>query len=376
MKTVFTLLAIFLFLHVDAQTQNKAGMLDSSFGVDGKVVTSPPKYTLQCSAVAPQSDGSIIATGTINFEGFFAVKYSSNGILDSSFGINGLASINKTGEALSMAVQPDNKILVGGYYAYMFSPYYVSIARFNANGTIDSSFGNNGNLFISGEMRCVAIAVQSDKKILIEGSDDKENVLTMRLLENGKIDSTFGINGVAPSFYGTGNTIAIQKDNKIVVGGRTDIRLFFARYNTNGGFDSSFGTAGKIFYDFATGPDIINDLVLQPDGKIVAIGATSSYWGDTINEIVLRCLPDGSLDQSFGDAGLNKQNFANQQSLRSVVLQKDGKIITCGGINLTLHTGGFLLKRYSANGLLDSTFGNNGYTTTTFDSINDAHSVF
>ncbi|MEP6467027.1 MAG: T9SS type A sorting domain-containing protein [Parafilimonas sp.] len=371
-----TILCSFIFLLIGVCLTAQPGTLDSSFGVNGKVKTSPLKYSLQCSAVAPQSDGSIIATGTINSMGFFATKYSSNGIIDSSFGINGLVSINKIGEALSMAIQPDNKILVGGYYAYMFSPYYVSIARFNANGTIDSSFGNNGNLFISGETRCTAIALQSDNKILIEGDDNKQNVLTMRLFPNGKIDSTFGINGVAPNFYGLGNTIAIQKDGKIVIGGRTDTRLFFARYSTNGTFDSSFGTDGRIFYDFATGPDIVHDLVLQADNKIVAIASTSSYWGDTINQVVLRCMQDGSLDQSFGDGGLNKQNFANQQDLRSVVLQKDGKIIICGSISLTANTGGFLLKRYSTNGLPDSTFGNNGFTTTAFDTITTAFSVF
>ncbi|MBV9962184.1 MAG: T9SS type A sorting domain-containing protein [Parafilimonas sp.] len=376
MKIVFTLSAFLLLFTINAQSQNKAGTPDSSFGVNGKVTTSWPKYSLQCSAAAPQNDGSIIATGTTN-TGFFAIKYSANGAIDQSFGINGFTSTNKIlGEALSMAIQPDDKILVGGYYAYMFSPYYVSMARFNANGTIDSTFGNNGILFISGETRCTAIAIQPDKKILIEGDDNKQNALTMRLLPNGIIDSTFGINGVAPSFYGLGNTIAIQKDGKIVAGGRTDIRLFFIRYNTNGHFDSSFGTAGKIFYDFATGPDIINDLALQTDGKIVAIGSTSSYWGDTINEIVLRCLPDGSLDQNFGKGGLISQNFSNQQSLRSIALQKDGKLITCGSIGLTANTSGFLLKRYTTNGFPDSTFGNNGYITTKFDSINVAYSVF
>ena len=373
MKTAFTLFIVCLFSYSSIA---QPGTLDSSFGVNGKVITSRPKYSLQCSGVASQNDGSIIATGTTN-SGFFAIKYSANGVIDSSFGINGFASTNKIlGEALSMAIQPDNKILIGGYYANMFSPYYLSIARFNSNGTIDSSFGNSGSLFISGETKCVAFAIQPDKRILIEGSDNKQNVLTMRLLPNGVIDSSFGINGVAPNFYGTGNTIAIQKDSKIVVGGRTDIRLFFARYNINGSYDSSFGTSGKIFYDFAAGSDIINDLVLQPDGKIVAIGTTSSYWGDTINDIVLRCLPDGSLDQSFGDAGLSKQNSINKPILRSVELQKDDKIVIGGSIGITANTVSFLLERYATNGVLDSTFGTNGYATTTFDSINVAYSVF
>ncbi|HEY2726039.1 MAG TPA: T9SS type A sorting domain-containing protein, partial [Parafilimonas sp.] len=280
-------------------------------------------------------------------------------------------------EAQTMLIQPDNKILVAGYYDEMFEPYNVSIVRFNANGTIDSGFGRNGKILSTAGMQARAIALQPDGKILIEGDGNKYNALTLRYLSDGTPDVTFGQNGAVSTDFGGsnsgGNTIAVQPDGKIVTAGQALHALFFGRYNTNGSLDQSFGTNGKALYSFSTGVNIVQHLVLQPDGKIVAVGTAASYLPDTLNGIVLRCLPDGSLDESFGNAGLIIRQSAD---LRSVVLQKDAKIVTCGSIGLTANSGGFLLERYATDGSLDSTFGNNGYTTTTFDSINAAYSVF
>ncbi|MEP6466778.1 MAG: T9SS type A sorting domain-containing protein [Parafilimonas sp.] len=378
MKLYFTICSVFFFLMLQAQQINKAGTLDKSFGVDGKVLTSSDLYPLQCTAVSLQSDGSIIATGSTIEMSFFAMKYSAEGFIDSSFGIKGIASIDGMGEAYTMAIQPDDKILVAGYYAEMFEPYNVSIARFNADGTPDLSFGQNGKVLSSLGDRATAIGLQQDGKILITGAH-KGMALIMRFLENGMPDITFGTNGVVENFFGSGtcvgNTIAVQPDGKIVIGGQANQLLFFGRYNTDGNLDESFGSSGKILYDFGTGTDAISDLVLQTDGKIVAVGSSNSYYNDTANSIILRCLPDGSLDKNFGNSGLNNINLGTSR-VRSLVLQQDGKIVIGGSGSVNADIGGFLVGRYTTNGMPDSAFGNNGFQTTTFDSVNVGYSVF
>ncbi len=373
MKLTFTLIVLCFSLELMAQ---KAGTFDSSFGVDGKALT----LSLYCIGVAGQTDGSIIAAGNIWSEdsvGFFAIKYTHDGAIDTSFGINGRAYYSdNAGYAIAMAVQPDNKILVAGYHQEMFEPWYVSIVRFNADGTTDSSFGNNGNV-ISDPGRVYALAVQPDGKILAEGNDF-EKVLTMRFLPDGTPDETFGINGKVENNFsngGIGYTIAVQPDSKIVIGGRTGTSPFLARYTSSGTLDQSFGSAGKVIYSLSNAD--ITDLTLQVDGKIVAVGSISLMLGDTLNSIVLRSMPDGTLDTGFGDSGINEHKFKTRSGLRSVVLQKDGKIVACGSItDLTGKVVHFLLERYTANGILDSSFINGGYQITTLDYIDAPYSVF
>ena len=293
MKIIFTLIVLFFSVELMAQ---KAGTLDSSFGTNGKVVTSSPDYYLQCIGTAPQSDGSIIAAGGTDTLGFFAVKYNPGGKIDSSFGINGFAAIYRAGYVSKMAVQPDDKILVAGYYAHMFGPYHIAVARFTANGSIDSTFGTNGLDVINIGNYPTAMAVQPDGKILIEGHD-LINALSMRLLPDGTFDSSFGTDGVVETAFSTGYSdiysIAIQPEGKIVVGGTTNTRLFFGRYNANGTLDESFGSSGSVSYQFATGGSGVTSLILQPDGKIVAVGNTFSYFQDTIQTLILRTMPDG-----------------------------------------------------------------------------------
>ncbi len=123
--------------------------------------------------------------------------------------------------------------------------------------------------------------------------------------------------------------------------------------------------------------NVIAGLAMQNDGKIVAIGTSNSFLPDTAYGILLRCLPDGSLDESFATAGIFKEYFPTQSELSSVVLQKDGKIITYGAMNYVYpYEGHCLLQRFTTEGLPDSTFGTNGYTFTTFDSSEGAYSVF
>ncbi len=380
MKLYFVLFISFYCLAAQAQ---QAGTLDYSFGDSGKVLTSSPDYYLQCVGTAPQSDGSIVAGGyisSVEINGLFAVKYTPGGLVDSSFGKNGIAAIDSSGYALAIAVQADDKVLVAGYYAEMFGPTYISVARFNADGSVDASFGKNGLVINSIPGRAYAIALQPDGKILLEGIDGG-NALTIRLLQNGTPDASFGNNGIVETSFGTGLSggyaIAVQPDGKIATGGQVGSSLFLARYSTNGILDESFGSNGKVVYDFATGVDAVRNLLIQPDGKIIAVGSSSSYYQDTLKGLILRTMPDGSLDKDFGNDGVSGMQFKTKTQLKSVALQKNSKIVACGTLStITGYPVHSLLERYATNGQPDTSFGTNGYVTTVIDTSDVAASVF
>ncbi len=383
MKQLFTLIILSSFSLV--QAQNQAGTLDKTFGTNGKVLTSSETAYLLCNAAAAQSDGSIITAGSVSFldqiGGFFAKRYSADGLPDSSFGNKGVAVVPGTGYGQAVAVQRDNKIIIAGYDFDLFGPHYITIARLNANGSIDSSFDTNGTIKTLAGENSHAIAIQPDDKILIEGYN-KGNVLTLRYLSDGTPDASFGNHGVVETSFGSGvssgNAIAVQPDGKIVVAGRTDEAILLGRYNSDGSLDQTFGKGGKVLTDIAVGVDNISDIVLQPDGKIVAAGTTDipGDLEDSVYTAVLRYLPDGSLDKSFGSNGSTVNKRPANAALKVVALQNDGKIVTAGSIyDATATVVHFLAERYTKDGGIDSSFGDNGYTITAMDYSDAAKGV-
>ncbi len=383
MKYVFFLFILLSFPGiVDAQP----GTLDKTFGVNGKVLTSSATGYFDCKAAASQSDGSIITIGEVNFldsntNDFFAIKYSPDGIMDSSFGNKGIAIVKGSGFGQAVAVQGENKIIIAGYFFDLFGPYYINIARLNANGSIDSSFGTNGTIKTLAGENSHAIAIQPDDKILIEGYN-KGNVLTLRYLSDGTPDASFGNHGVVETSFGSGvssgNAIAVQPDGNIVVAGDGAGTTLFGRYKSDGSLDATFGKGGKVIADVTEGFDNVSDIALQQDGKIVAVG-TMAILGDlfdSVSTIVLRYLPDGSLDKSFGNNGFTANKLPNNAALKAVVIQSDDKIVTCGKVDDETGTvAHFLVERYTKDGSIDSSFGNNGYQTTEMDYDDGANTV-
>ncbi len=370
MKYVSALLM--LFFAATVQAQNKAGTLDKTFGVDGKVLTSSETAYLICNAAAAQSDGSIITAGSVSFldqiGGFFAKRYSADGLPDSSFGNNGLAVVLGTGFGQAVAVQRDNKIIIAGYDADSFGPYYVTIARLNANGSIDSSFGTNGFIRTNVGDNSYAIAIQPDGKILIAGKD-RIYMLTLRYLPDGTPDASFGNNGAVETNLGgranAGKAISVQPDSKILVAGDRGDAILLVRYNRDGSYDEAFGNGGKVVSGFTNPYYTVNDLLLQPDGKMVVGGSTSDAFDD-VTTIIVRYQPDGSIDKGFGAEGFTVNKLANIASIKKIALQEDGKIIAAGSIYGDTYAH-FLAERYTRDGWVDSSFGDNGYTITPMD---------
>ncbi|MBS1745505.1 MAG: T9SS type A sorting domain-containing protein [Bacteroidetes bacterium] len=366
MKPTFIIVAFFQFsLLLNAQP----GTPDSSFGLNGIVTTKLPNSYLECYASSKQPDGKIILVGygyvikkDTSF-GFLAMRYTKDGIIDSSFGNDGLTIVYVgpnylTEQAEAVAVQPDGKIILTGYAAenYPKSNYDIPIIRLNPDGKPDSSFGKNGIVIADYGAGDVGhdVILQPDGKIIVEGASSGY-FITLRYLNNGSLDQSFGDGGkVITTFNGlaTGTSVALQADGKIVAAGYDESQVLLTRYLPNGITDVSFGTNGEVRNNFTKLSDKTNDMVLQTDGKILIIGNATSFFKDTA--FLARYNMDGSLDNSFGINGLSK--LPDTSGVARVMLQKDGTIITSGY--------GFTVSKFNSDGSPDLSFGTNGHTTT------------
>src|SRR5690554_2722894 len=242
--------------------------------------------------------------------------------IDTSFNIG--TGFNN--EVRSVALQPDGKVLVGGYYTEYNGQAQNRIARLNTDGSLDTSF-EIGTGFNNSYV--VAITLQPDGKILTGGTFTSYNGQTQnriaRLNTDGSLDTSFNTGtGFGVSYWI--HEITLQPDGKILVGGgftqyngQTQNRI--VRLNTDGSLDTSFAT-GTGFNDW------VGTITLQSDGKILVGGNFTSYNGQSRNSIV-RLNTDGSLDTSFNiGTGFNISEWSH--SVGAIVLLPDGKVLIGG----------------------------------------------
>jgi uncharacterized delta-60 repeat protein len=500
------------------------GTLDATFGVGGLVNTgltysdnnfvSPAALFATAAthqnSLAVQPDGRIVVAGVSAgaTTAFSVGRFNANGTLDTTFGVNGLATINFSGstgdQANAVAIQADGKIVVAGS-ATLAGLQQFGLVRFNANGSLDTTFGKGGFVTIPTPSLAAAadsIVVQTNGRIVVAGTAGG-NFAIARVHSDGLQDSDFNGNGIdvfnigltlAPAFVpptGTVDTLtsmSLQPNGQIVIAGYTNLNAtkdginpapinalgvpyttgiitgatntgpitvtapnhglisgtrvditgvqgdtaadgswtitvvdsnhFFlngsngtssgtytsggtwtvvppkawnfavARLNAqNGLLDSSFAGTGIAILDFfhalaggksiGLGDDMAEDVVVQPDGKIVVAGRT---WMDDNLQIkpnfgLARFNADGSLDQSFNLDGIVytdfSPDFSDAQDLAySVALQGDGKIVVAGTSNRATNgaaqNDGFALVRYNLDGTEDQTFGLHGEVYTNF----------
>ncbi len=284
------------------------------------------------------------------------------------------ADANGTDTAYSVALQSDEKIVVAG-----ISGSFSALARFNANGSLDTSFNGTGKVkFSSGGSQSVAI--QSDGKIVVAGVStlypDSDFALS-RFNANGSMDTTFNGSGFLRTdfnnSYDWARSVVLQSDGKIVVAGYSAGKFALARYNANGSLDTSFNGTGKVTTDFNGGGDYGNSVALQNDGKIVVAGR--SHDGNSYDFAMARYNTDGSLDTSFNGTGKVTTDFNGGDDLgNSVALQNDGSIVVAGSSVVSGTDTAFALARYNANGSLDTSFNGSGKLITNFDSGGDTAS--
>ncbi|WP_018614375.1 Calx-beta domain-containing protein [Segetibacter koreensis] len=366
------------------------GVLDSSFGEHGKVTTDFNNSGDFANSLALMGNKIILAgyTGYSPNYDFALARYTANGVLDSSFGVNGRVTTDfndSYDEANSITLQGDKIIVAGPTYNPGIGNDGFALARYTAYGILDASFGMSGKVttyFNSSYQGTTAITLQGDKIIMCGDAhnsvNNNQDFALVRYTADGALDSSFGdfgghglLTGHFPTIQTSFTSTALQ-GNKIIAAGyalnyyNSDFAL--ARYTTAGTFDSSFGVNGKVTTDFNNSNDHANAIVLQGD-KILVAGATGDY--PHADFALARYTTDGVLDSSFGVSGLVTTNFeviigyGGNDGANSIVLQGD-KIIVAGYANNNTY---FALARYTANGMLDSSFGINGIVTTDFDSF-------
>ncbi|HKP53934.1 MAG TPA: S-layer homology domain-containing protein [Chloroflexia bacterium] len=365
--------AFVMFLAVGLSTvYADDGDLDPTFDGDGKVTTDFGG-TEQALDLAVQADGKIVVVGEAlvnNAYDFAVARYNSDGSSDTGFDGDGKLTTDfgsTIEQANAVAIQPDGKILVGGYTGNGNSSNTYALARYNSDGSLDTSFDGDGKLTTSfglGDARLEDLAIQADGKIVAAGSAGTGSAASFaaaRYNLNGSLDTSFSGDGMVTTGFpqgGSADAVAIQADGKIVAAGLVAWPFDFAvlRYNSDGSLDSSFDGDGKVTTDFG-GTDLAHAVALQADGMIVAAG-TRGY-----NDFALaRYNSDGSLDAGFDGDGRVLTSIGEAYE---IAIQGDGKIVAAGkGFSTNFYD--FTLARYNLDGSPDTSFGGDGIMYTDF----------
>lgn len=303
------------------------------------------------------------------------------GVLDNTFGTGGIVKTDidnlSVDVAQSLAVQADGKLIVGGWYTKTNVDSFC-LVRYNVDGTVDASFGNNG-IVITPFNNGRAVAIQSDGKILLTGNAPLGFGLA-RYNTNGTLDHTFGNMGLASnSFAFSGascfpSAITLLNGNRILLGGEAfDLSQFDASafavacYKLDGTLDSTFGSNGTVITDIVPGSGLaaLDGIasIKVASGKIIAGGRTG-------NRVALaRYETNGLLDNTFGNGGIVITQIKDGANLSELAIQNDNKIVVAGFCTDT--SSNFMLARYKTNGALDSTFGTNGIVINRFSEFQD-----
>lgn len=346
----------------------------------------------EANAVAQQSDGKLIVAGRVGSGQFQLVRYNTNGSLDTTFGEDGfvthrLTSRMGTSDIIhSLLIQSDGKIIAGGGFSYngYLEPADFAIVRYNADGTLDTSFGTNGITITDlggtdSDDYIKNMVIQSDGKIVAAGNHETATDIdfaVVRYNSNGTLDTSFGTGGIVLTDLNGGDEdfargVGLQADGKIVVGGYTGTNagrnFAIVRYDTTGALDTTYGAALSGIYIFDTGAglgDVATDLAIQSDGKAI-ISGYRLVGGFTGDYVVARLTTAGVLDATFGTGGITVTSFGGGTADESyaMTLQGDGKIILAGMSNST-GTVNFALIRYNTDGSLDVTFNATGKVVT------------
>ncbi len=293
------------------------GTLDTAFGDGGVVVQNVGEVTSfgedMGQDVVLDADGNILVSGSSYNADYVrrpvVVKFLPDGALDTSFGVEGVASIPVMEVGSSsfdgMAVQPDGKIVAAGYFGMTELWYVLLLARFNADGTLDTSFGDEGVV--------------------------KYN--------HGNVDDE-------------ASDLKLGPDGSIVVAGMTvtqtyDYSALLAKFTPDGVLDTNFGTAGAVEENLANF-DYACNLALMPDGKIVMAGTSGEGPPGSFDQAIWKYLPDGLRDASFGDNGLSHVVIPGHSTMiYGMAVQADGKVLIGGQARTPSVENHFYVARFS-----------------------------
>lgn len=306
------------------------GALDTTFGSGGKRVIDFGGDDESVYGAALQPDGKIVLAGDSDLRVAVA-RLNSNGSLDSTFSGDGKKTFSwgALSRASAVLVLPNGKILLAGFSGPEGGN--IQVARLNANGALDTTFGTGGKAPVDfgGDDFGLAMARQANGRILVVGRSSAGGAVVARLRTNGTLDPDFHGDGrVTLPGGGSASAVLVQPDRKIVVAGNANgsEMMTVTRLKPNGSLDTTFDGDGTATIDFGSLADLANDAVLQPDGKIVVAGYTQADE----DVAVARINANGSPDITFGAAGKATVDFGVATFGNAVALQPNGRIVVAG----------------------------------------------
>jgi uncharacterized delta-60 repeat protein len=333
---------------------------------DGKIIASGTVFT---------ATNSSFGVARYNSDGSLDTSFGSGGTGRASFGPNSAysewAALYPTAGTVN-----DGKIVLAGWYTPPAGKNQVAVtdfalARFNTNGTLDATFGTGGEVLTSFSAGAASggVVVTSAGQIVAAGNSGS-NLVLARYNANGSLDSTFGQGGkiVTPFAQGVDEeSMTQQPDGKLLVFADTGGHWLLVRYNADGSLDAGFGSGGVVNSSVAgqaeLGVAVFPSTGSPNDGKIVAVGQSSN--GGTI----ARFNANGSLDSTFGTGGVVSTNI----SLRAEAIAADGQVVVAG--NYYANGVSAAVARFNADGSPDNSFGTGGIVTTTISGGGGANGV-
>jgi uncharacterized delta-60 repeat protein len=382
---------------------NTDGSLDTGFGSGGEVnyngtataVSVDAAGRIVVAGTGPY-DGSQFVVTRLKADGSFDTSFGSGGVSPLSFG-SGYAYF----QSERLAIDSSGDILIAGTSSrslpYPYTDPDFAVARLHTDGSLDTSFGSGGLATVNiGTEETADLALDSAGHIVIAGTSlngaTGYDFAVARLNADGSLDTSFGSSGKTVFSFGTGFTsdrargVAIDSGGHIVVAGYTDAYYFslnrgtdfaVARLNADGSLDTSFGSGGKttITYPGYQSIDVAAGVVVDASNRVVIAGTTG--FGGLANAFaVTRLKADGTLDGDFGSGGEATVSFSGgvlPERAAGVIRAASNRIVVAG----TLYKGGlgfagdFALTRLDDSGNLDSSWGSGGRVTTDFPGPSD-----
>ena len=374
---------------------NNKAITNFGSALSSTVATNDFSYSLLALA-----DGDWMVAGASN-SNITLMRYDNNGFLDNTFGSNGkvLTDLSNTDtSARALALTVDGKLLVAGYSDVDGNSINdFTLLRYNPDGGLDPTFNANtgrvSTAINNQDSKAYALNIIKDyldqDKLLVTGSSvNSSGSLDFALVRynlDGSVDESFGSNGSVilkiNQLYGVANSVIIQPDKKIVVAGYSDTgsatNFILARFDSEGVIDTSFGAGNDGIVtqtndaSFASVTEVCSTAI-QADGKLLVAGSSYKGTNQGYDFTLMRYDQFGVLDPTFGTGGVVTTDFNSSTDIaRSIIVQHDGKLVVAG----YSHNGDLgydaALARYTTEGNLDTSFGNNGKVLTDFGSAND-----
>lgn len=346
------------------------GDLDPSFGSGGKQRTDFTGADDQANALAVQPDGKIVAAGESDphdagVSAFALARYNPDGSLDSTFSDDGrqTTSLGDGARISDIASQVDGRIVAVGEAAGAFA-----LARYNPDGSLDTSFSEDGKQTTGFGLTSFgighAVAIQPDGKIIVAGyssqqtpESDHSDFTLVRYHPDGSLDTSFSSDGIQTTDFANrgdkANAIKVLPGGSIVAGGTAgdgNATFALARYTPGGELDSAFSEDGKTANGFGGFFAVGEAMAVQADGGVVVAGYFDGFGSMQIDFALARYNPDGWLDSSFGVGGLQTTDLAGEDDgSYALAVQPDGKLIAAGW-SKQFSSDDFALARYEGGG--------------------------